>query len=276
MLNPLMDLWDLMSWVEMFALEDNVRQAEKARGTTAQGEGSFKKRMESLVNYESRVRQGINVVFNEPIYKLLARILDEPYFRKPEPMGGDPRRCNQHWKCSYHDEQGHKTENCRALKFFHYQQVRDGHLKELLDEDKTQAEKAELNPNPRWILVDMGSSVESYWLLGTITLKVGASSQELVTEFVVVDIPSPYNVIVGKDWLHRMKGVVAKQCYLTTVSPKAAIKEVQLIRKEIEVLEDVGRDPEAKVVEDLIRHELDEPSSSFLPHWCKPGRTGEN
>ena len=39
------------------------------------------------------------------------------------------------------------------------------------------------------------------------------------------------------------------------------MQEVQLIEKEHEVLEDVGRDPEAKVIEDLIRYELDEPSS---------------
>ena len=35
---------------------------------------------------------------------------------------------------------------------------------------------------------------------------------------------------------------------------------VQLIEKR-EVLEDVGREPEVKVVEDLIRYELEEPSS---------------
>ena len=32
---------------------------------------------------------------------------------------------------------------------------------------------------------------------------------KLVIEFVVVDIPSPYNAIVGRDWLHRMKGVAS-------------------------------------------------------------------
>ena len=36
---------------------------------------------------------------------------------------------------------------------------------------------------------------------------------------------------------------------------------MQVIEEEHEVLEDVGRDPEDKVVEDLIRYELDEPSS---------------
>ena len=40
------------------------------------------------------------------------------------------------------------------------------------------------------------------------------------------------------------------------------MKEVKLIKKELEVLEDVRRDSEAKVVEDMIRYKLDEPSSN--------------
>ena len=39
------------------------------------------------------------------------------------------------------------------------------------------------------------------------------------------------------------------------------MKEVQLIKEEQEVQENAGRDPEAKVVKDLICYELDEPSS---------------
>ena len=41
------------------------------------------------------------MVFKEPIYKLLARIRDKPYFKKSEPMGGDPKKYNQRWKCSF-------------------------------------------------------------------------------------------------------------------------------------------------------------------------------
>ncbi|GFS35820.1 hypothetical protein Acr_00g0042320 [Actinidia rufa] len=68
MLDPPADLRDLMSWVEMFArLEDDVRHAEKATGTIAQSKGSFKKRKENPVEYENLVRQGVNVVFKEPI-----------------------------------------------------------------------------------------------------------------------------------------------------------------------------------------------------------------
>ena len=46
------------------------------------------------------------------------------------------------------------------------------------------------------------------------------------------------------------------------------MKEVQLIEKEHNVLEDIGRDPKAKVVEDLIYYELDEPS---LDHFFLTG-----
>ena len=48
------------------------------------------------------------------------------------------------------------------------------------------------------------------------------------------------------------------------VSTKAAMKEVQLIEEEQDVLEDVGRDPKAKVVEDLICYELNKPSSDHF------------
>ena len=58
--------------------------------------------------------------------------------------------------------------------------------------------------------------------------------------------------------------MVAKQCYLATISTKVDIKEVQLIEEGNRVLEDVGRDPEAKVMEDLIHYELDEPSADHF------------
>ncbi|GFS35059.1 hypothetical protein Acr_00g0037570 [Actinidia rufa] len=299
-LDPPTGLRDLMSRVEMFArLEDDVRESEKAEGKLGRAKASVKRRKDGSSPYETRARQGINVVFKEPIYKLLARIRDKPYFKKLEPMGGDPKRQNQRWRCSYHGEKGHKTENCRALKAFLEQLVHDGHLKEFVDNEKTRAEAAEVEANRRpdrvreeteeaanaededlplgtihmiggpndpsleskirseirmikqmhelrirgydvkRILVDTGSSVEVmyydlfkqlkipqnqlkparaplvgfnaqvHWPLGTVSLKIRAGSQELMTEFVVVDIPSPYNAIVGRDWLHRMKGVAS-------------------------------------------------------------------
>ena len=55
------------------------------------------------------------------------------------------------------------------------------------------------------------------------------------------------------------------------------MKEVQPIEEEIENLEDVGWDPEAKVMKDLICYELDKPSLNhfFLTgaNLEEPGRT---
>ncbi|GFZ14402.1 hypothetical protein Acr_24g0005920 [Actinidia rufa] len=333
---PPTGLRDLMSWVEMFTrLEDDVRQVEKIEGKVGRNEAPVKRQKNGSSPYESRARQGINVIFKEPIYKLLAKIRDKPYFKKLEPMGGDLKRRNQRWKCSYHGEKGHKIKNCKTLEAFLEQLVRDEHLKEFVDNEKTRAEAAEAetttrpdrvqsmpkkmkaaeaerecitfsradlervqhpHSNPlvvqlriggydvKRILVDTGSSVERIgpW---EPSLKTRTGSQELIMEFVVVDIPSPYNAIVGRDWLHRIKGVAstlhqaikfvtpqceeaiygdqvaAKQCYLPIVSTKAAVKEVQMVEEDIEVLEDVGRDLEAKVIEELVCYELDEPSS---------------
>ena len=72
-LNPPSNLPDLMSRIKIFAqLEDDIRQAEQAIGWSAsQGEALFKRQKESSVDYEDQLRQGINVVFKKPIYKLL-------------------------------------------------------------------------------------------------------------------------------------------------------------------------------------------------------------
>ena len=76
----------------------------------------------------------------------------------------------------------------------------------------------------------------------------------------VLDIPSPYNAIVGQDWVHRMRGVayrlhqvikfvalkgeemlyddqiVAKQCYLDVVNMNVATTEVQFMEEDSKVL----------------------------------------
>ncbi|GFS41376.1 hypothetical protein Acr_00g0073960 [Actinidia rufa] len=224
----------------------------------------------------------------------------------------------------------------RALKAFLEQQVQDKHLKEFVDEEKTRAEITEARPNSRFDrgggdvekAIDVGDKDlplgtihmikgpndlslenrvwseirmirqmhEPNWPLGTLTLKIRARSQELMIEYVVVNIPSPYNAIVGRDWLHGMKGVastlyqvikfatlrgeetlyrdqvIAKQCYLATISTKAAMREVQLVEKEMEVLKDMGRDPEAKVIKDLNRaHSTPETKHESLCLDALPG-----
>ncbi|GFZ07044.1 hypothetical protein Acr_18g0012140 [Actinidia rufa] len=169
-----------------------LQVAEKVSGTTIRVEVMFKRRKESPIKYENRVRQGVNMVFKEQIYELLARI------------------------------------------------------QEFVNDEKTQTEKAKVKLNPRSITfteTDLERVQHPYVEPLVIQLKMNGYDVKRI----LVDTGSSIKV-------------AAKQCYLATVSTKAAMKEVQLVEEEHEVLEDVGRDLKAKVVEDLIRYELDEPS----------------
>ena len=54
---------------------------------------------------------------------------NEPYFRWPSKMGGDPTRRNQNLYCIYHRDKGHSTEQCRVFKDHLEQLVKSRHLK---------------------------------------------------------------------------------------------------------------------------------------------------
>lgn len=45
--------------------------------------------------------------------------------------------------------------------------------------------------------------------LGDIVLKVKAGTMKVSTRFSVVDAPSPYNAIIGRRWVHKLRGVAA-------------------------------------------------------------------
>uniref|UniRef100_A0A2N9ESR6 Uncharacterized protein n=1 Tax=Fagus sylvatica TaxID=28930 RepID=A0A2N9ESR6_FAGSY len=53
----------------------------------------------------------------------------------------------------------------------------------------------------------VGFSGESVRPMGRITLNVHTGPISLETEFVVIDVPSPYTAIMGRRWLHRLKAV---------------------------------------------------------------------
>ena len=59
--------------------------------------------------------QAINVVFREPVQKVLEKVRNEPFFKWPNKMIGDLVNCNQNLYCYYHQDHGHITEDCRNL-----------------------------------------------------------------------------------------------------------------------------------------------------------------
>ena len=76
--------------------------------------------------------QVVNVVFRKPVQKVLKKVRNEPFFKWPNKMVGDPVNCNQNLDCHYHQGHGHTTEDCRNLWDHLEQLVQEGKLKHLL------------------------------------------------------------------------------------------------------------------------------------------------
>ena len=87
---------------------------------------------------EPSARTGeVNVMFKEPVHKILEWIKNEPYFRWPSKMGGDLSRRKQNLYCTYHRDKGHTTKQYRILKDHLEQLARLGHLKEFVMEPRS-------------------------------------------------------------------------------------------------------------------------------------------
>jgi len=54
----------------------------------------------------------MNVVFKEPVHKILDRIKNESFFKWSNKMGGGPSQRNKNLYCIYHRDKGHTTEQC--------------------------------------------------------------------------------------------------------------------------------------------------------------------
>jgi hypothetical protein len=72
---------------------------------------------------------GIHTIFNEPIYRIMVEIKNEPFFSWAAPLGGDPSRRDPNKYCTYHREKRHMTEKCFSLKQHLDQLVKEGHLR---------------------------------------------------------------------------------------------------------------------------------------------------
>ena len=76
--------------------------------------------------------QAVNAVFREPVQRVLEKIKNEPFFKWPNKMAGDPMRRNQSLYCRYHQDHRNITEDCRNLWDHLDQLVWEGKLKQLL------------------------------------------------------------------------------------------------------------------------------------------------
>ncbi|GFY91124.1 hypothetical protein Acr_07g0013200 [Actinidia rufa] len=230
-LDPPTDLLDLMSRVEMFArLEDDVRKAERAEGKVG---GDPTEVAETRT--KPRPDRGRNEI-EETVY-----MEDEDLPLGTIHMIGGPSEPSL--KSRVRSEiriirQMHEVLSIQSL----LKRPRTAKIeKECITFSKADLERVQ-HPHSDPLVVQLKIGV----------MKGVASTLHQAIKFVMPRC---------EEAIYRDQ-VAAKQCYLTTVSTKAAVKEVQMVEEDIEVLKDVGRNPEAKVIEELARYELDELSSN--------------
>ena len=64
--------------------------------------------------------------------------------------------------------------------------------------------QSDLQPYNALLVGFLGESIRP---MGQITMAVHTGPISLDTEFLVVDVPSPYTAIMGRRWLHKLKAV---------------------------------------------------------------------
>ena len=75
--------------------------------------------------------QVVGAVFQEPVHQVLEKIKNEPFFKQPNKMMGNPKKRNYNIYCQYHQDHGHTIEDYRNLWDHLDQLVREGKLKQL-------------------------------------------------------------------------------------------------------------------------------------------------
>ena len=60
--------------------------------------------------------------------QVLEKVKNEPFFKWPNKMAGDPVNHNQNLYCHYHQDHGHITKDCKNLWDHLEQLVREGML----------------------------------------------------------------------------------------------------------------------------------------------------
>ncbi|XP_028058302.1 uncharacterized protein LOC114262142 [Camellia sinensis] len=138
---------ELMARIEKYARAEEDMLGMKASKQEKRNESLKRGRGNTSYNrQETRLKaiQAVTTMFRIPIYKILERIRNQLYCRAPEKIPGKfmGRSLGKH--CAYHNEVGYLTQGCRALKIYLEDLVRQGHLRDLVDEARMREKQARL------------------------------------------------------------------------------------------------------------------------------------
>ncbi|XP_075655132.1 uncharacterized protein LOC142625339 [Castanea sativa] len=155
-LRPPEDIRQLMRCIEEYKRLEDDRLQTKAKAPIInypQNTGFNPRHRKDLRIQEPGLAiGGVNAAFKEPVHRIIDRIKNEPYFKRPNKMVGNPSRGNQNLYCTYHRDKGHTTKQCRVLKDHLEQLVKAGHLKKFLveagNQETGQGDRLRRNPLP--------------------------------------------------------------------------------------------------------------------------------
>ena len=138
---PVQSMRQLMDWIDKHKrVEDDQQQAKGKAKEIPHDQIDFRSerynsnqpKRDFTGHTGQTTAQVVNTVFREPVHQILEKIKNEPYFKWPNKMGGDPIKRNQSLLCQYHQDRGHTTEDCRTLCDYLEQLVKIGKLKQFL------------------------------------------------------------------------------------------------------------------------------------------------
>ena len=138
---PVTSLRQLMDRVDKYKrIEDDQQQGKGKAKFVPQGRREFRSdrynnnrpRRDYTEQQVSNNNQVVGAVFREPVHQVLEKVKNEPFFKWPDKMMGQPTQRNRNLYCQYHRDHSHTTEDCRSLWDHLDQLVREGKLKQLL------------------------------------------------------------------------------------------------------------------------------------------------
>ena len=121
---PVTSLWQLMDRVDKYKrIEDDQQQGKGKAKVIPQERRDFRSnrynnnrpKRDYVKQSRSNNNQVVGVVFWEPMHQVLEKIKNEPFFKWPNKIVGNPEKRNHNLYCQYHWDHGHTTEDCKSL-----------------------------------------------------------------------------------------------------------------------------------------------------------------
>ncbi|XP_050247936.1 uncharacterized protein LOC126695289 [Quercus robur] len=121
---PIISVYQLMDRIDKYRrVEEDQLQGKRKAKVIPQDMRDFRSdrynnnrpRKDFVGQSGSADTQAVNAVFREPMRQVLEKIKNEPFFKWPNKMAGEPKRRNQNLYCHYHQDHGHTIEDCRNL-----------------------------------------------------------------------------------------------------------------------------------------------------------------